>query len=273
MTPSSPRAGAEARLVGWAALDGAVMLTCWALSALGPWWMFLVMAPVLGGRIHALGVLLHDACHLPGRSGWTWLLEAVGGWPVGTTLESMRAHHLRHHARTNAPEDTYLAPRRTVGDGRLFLLLLGIFPFWVVRAALGVASFAVPRLEVAYAALLVSGEDDAAARRDVERARRVEWPVVVTWAALGALPVMAPSLMARSWWLPLSWAALFNACRFLAEHSQAPREAGLMETTRDITSAWLTPFVFPHHVGLHRTHHRFPNAPWEALPRLRGEAA
>ncbi len=95
----------------------------------------------------------------------------------------------------------------------------------------------------------------------------------VTWAGLGALTVMAPSLMARSWWLPLSWAALFNACRFLAEHSQAPREAGLTQTTRDITSAWLTPFVFPHHVGLHRTHHRFPNAPWEALPRLRGEAA
>lgn len=153
MRPSSPRAGVEARLVRWAALDAAVMLTCWTFSALGPWWMFFVMAPVLGGRIHALGVLLHDACHLPGRSGWTWWrLEAVGGWPVGTTLESMRAHHLRHHARTNAPEDPYLAPRRTVGDGRLFLLLLGIFPFWVVHAALGVASFAVPRLEVAYAA-------------------------------------------------------------------------------------------------------------------------
>jgi fatty acid desaturase len=75
--------------------------------------------------------------------------------------------------------------------------------------------------------------------------------------------------MARSWWPPLSWAALFNAYRFLAEHSQEPREAGLTETTRDITSAWLTLFVFPHHVGLHRTHHRFPKALWEALPRLR----
>lgn len=260
---------ADTRLLLWAALDVTVMLGCWALSALGPWWMFLVIAPIVGGRIHALGVLLHDACHLPGTSGAIRLLEALGGWPIGTTVEAMRAHHLRHHARTNLPNDPYLVPRRALNDATLFVVLLGIFPFWVVRSFIGVASLLLPSLTKTYAALLVSGEDDAAAVRDVERARRVEWPVVLTWATLLAVTAFEPSLLLRHWWLPLGWTALFNACRFLAEHTLAAPEAGLDGTTREFSSPWLRPFVFPHHVGLHRTHHRFPTASWEALPSLR----
>ncbi len=260
---------ADARLLSWAALDVAMMLGCWASSMLGPWWTFLLVAPILGGRIHALGVLLHDACHLPGTSDSIRVLEALGGWPIGTTVESMRAHHLRHHARTNAPNDPYLVPRRALGDVKLFVVLLGIFPFWVARSFIGVGSLFVPRLTKTYAELLVSGEDDAAAQRDVERARRVEWPVVLTWTTLLALTAFVPSTLLRHWWLPLAWTALFNACRFLAEHTLAPPDAGLDETTREFASPWLSPFVFPHHVGLHRTHHRFPTASWETLPSLR----
>lgn len=261
---------ADARLLCWAALDVAVMLACWALSALGPWWTFLVVAPVLGGRVHALGVLLHDACHLPATTGPIRVLEALGGWPIGTTVEAMRAHHLRHHARTNAPNDPYLVPRRALGDAKLFVVLLGIFPFWVARSFIGVASLVLPGLTKTYAALLVSGEDDAAGQRDVERARRVEWPVALTWTVLLMLTAFAPSPLLRHWWLPLGWTALFNACRFLAEHTVADAGAGLDQTTREFTSWWwLSPFVFPHHVGLHRTHHRFPTASWESLPSLR----
>lgn len=256
------------RLLGWAALDVTVIVACWGLSALGPWWTFVVMAPLIGGRIHALGVLLHDACHLPERIGAVRVLEALGGWPIGTTVESMRAHHLRHHARTNEETDPYLVPRKKLGDPVLFVLLLGIFGFWVVRAVIGVASFVVPRLVETYGELLVSGESDDAATRDVERARKVEWPVVVTWALLLGATHGWPVVLSKHWWLPLGWAALFNACRFLAEHSLAPPTAGLEATTRELVGPWLTPFVLPHHVGLHRTHHRFPTASWEALPAL-----
>lgn len=244
------------------------MLACWTLSALGPWWTFLLMAPLIGGRIHALGVLLHDACHLPERSRAIRLLEAVGGWPIGTTVESMRAHHLRHHARTNGEHDPYLVPRKKLGDTLLFFVLLGIFGFWVARAIIGVASFVVPRLVGLYADLLVSGETDDAASRDVERARKVEWPVVLTWTVLLGASLAWPQVLSMHWWLPLAWAALFNACRFLAEHSLAPPTAGVEATTREFGGPWLTPFVFPHHVGLHRTHHRFPTASWEVLPAL-----
>lgn len=256
------------RLLAWAALDVVVMVACWSLSALGPWWTFVVMAPLLGGRIHALGVLLHDACHRPERRWDTLVLEAFGGWPIGTTVESMRAHHLRHHARTNAANDPYLVPRQKLGDATLFLLLLGIFGFWVARAVIGVASWFAPRLVTLYAELLVSGEDDDAAKRDVERARKVEWPVVATWALLLGATTAWPAVLSKHWWLPLAWAALFNACRFLAEHSLEPPTAGLEATTRELVAPWLTPFVFPHHVGLHRTHHRFPTAPWSSLPAL-----
>lgn len=258
------------RLARWAALDVAVMVGCWAVSAVGPWWTFLVVAPVIGSRVHALGVLLHDACHGSGSAVW---LEALGGWPIGTTLEAMRAHHLRHHARTNLPNDPYLVPRRALGDVRLFFVLLVIFPFWVFRSAVGALSCVTPALTPLYAQLLVSGEDDDAARRDVERARRVEWPVVVTWLALLSATALQPSLLGRHWWLPLAWTALFNACRFLAEHSSVDATRGLRATTREHRGLVLAPFVFPHHVGYHRTHHAFPTASWEALPRLAAEGS
>src|SRR5690348_11963001 len=62
-------------------------------------WLYPVVCLVLAGRFHALGVLLHDASHMPLRrkSVLTYLIEALCGYPVSSTIDAMRYHHLRHH--------------------------------------------------------------------------------------------------------------------------------------------------------------------------------
>jgi fatty acid desaturase len=261
---------ALSRLLAWALLDVLLIVACWGLCALGPGWLFWLVAPVIGSRVHALAVLLHEVCHGPPTVGVSArLIEVLGGWTVGTTLEAMRAHHLRHHARTNGASDPYFIPRKRFGQAGLFVVLLGLVPFWVFRSLVGSASLLVPALRTPYAWLLVFGEDDEASQREVDRARTREPLVVLFWLGLAAATAFWPSWWLRQWWLPLGWLALFNAVRFVAEHSTLEVEARTdPRATHDHTGQLVGFFVFPHHIGHHRAHHLFPSASWEALPAL-----
>ena len=61
----------------------AVMVGCWlgilfGTAALYPLWVL-----ILGGRLNALGVILHELCHMPPqRGGRALLLEVLAGWPI-----------------------------------------------------------------------------------------------------------------------------------------------------------------------------------------------
>src|SRR4051812_15572514 len=101
-------------LIRYALADWAVIAACWIVLALAPaWWLFPMAWLIIAGRFHALGVVLHDACHMRAKqrdSALMPLLEMLAGYPIATSLAAMRYHHLRHHRHSGGPEDPYFRP-------------------------------------------------------------------------------------------------------------------------------------------------------------------
>ena len=89
-------------LIRYALSDWSIIAAIWLLAPHTPGAFYPLWVVLLAGRIHALGVVLHDAIHIP-RGPKTPALrvcEILAGYPIGSTINAMRYHHLRHHART-----------------------------------------------------------------------------------------------------------------------------------------------------------------------------
>lgn len=265
-------------LLRLAAIEWAWMGACWLAMARWPWVAPLVV-PVIAGRLHALGVILHDAVHLSvRRKGWGLrLLEVLAGYPVASTWESMRYHHLRHHRDAGLPSDPYR--RRPLHGWRLWrawLLLVGVIPFWVLRGPVGLLAWVVPPLRAPYARLFLQAApaEGLADSEEVRACARSEAGQVLFHLGVLALAWRWPEAVAWGYGLPLLVASGFNAHRLLAEHTGAEARGRTLEDVLAVTAdhglgwpgrLWLA----PRNVGCHVVHHLHPQVSLEHLPRLR----
>lgn len=267
------------RLLRWAALDWLVILSTWLAMA-----HFDVMIVNIAGiaivaiRLQALGAILHDACHSRIRSrGWL-LVEAVAGWPIGSTIAAMRYHHLRHHRHSGTALDPYR--NKWIARGpiwRCILVLRGaLLPcWWTLRAVVALMTWFWPRLKGFYARAFLQdrADDDFAASTEVRNCLIADlWQLgaqltLFTGAFLLQLPVIEFYL------IPWILAGIINARRVIYEHSFEPasdsRRATVYAATNDhecgIVFSWL---LYPHNLGFHRAHHLYPTAAFVHLPRL-----
>lgn len=273
LQPSTP-----GQLIRWAAQEWALIAACWAAVAQVPdlrWPLTLVIA----GRLHALGVILHDAAHLPvRRTGWRGrLLEVLAGYPIGTSTLAMRYHHLRHHRDTGLPADPYLRPPATVpGKVLAWLRLSLVVPFWFLRGPVGVLAWCRPSLRTFYGRVFLqdrSGED-LSRSAEVEACARADVGQVAAHAVLAIAAVRWPGTLAASYFVPLLLASTFSGYRLLAEHTPgratSRRAEDVIAVTRDHGLGWFGAlFLAPRNVGYHVVHHLHPRASLARLPALK----
>lgn len=228
---------------------------------------FILAVMIIGARQLGLAILMHEAAH-GGLSPHQKLNDFVGQWlcaaPVGASLESYRAYHLKHHKFANGPEDPDLglaAPfpttrsslwRKAVRDltGQTFLKqrtaqLGGFFRF---------------------------------------QARRLKGQENKSNPPAGALPFLAFNLgllgvltVSGLWWayfalwlLPLAtWNQWVTRLRNIAEHAALPNPHdpfSLARTTR--TSWWEGLLIAPYWVNFHAEHHLFMHTPCYNLGQM-----
>lgn len=269
------------RLLRYAAEEWAMLLGCAAAITWGPAWLYPLWALVMGGRIHALGVLLHDAAHMPMRkkSAAAQLLEVMCGFPLGTSIEAMRYHHVRHHRDTNMGTDPYyktsLASHVLLYP--LYLVRFVALPYWwMLRAPFGVLTWAVPSLRNVYAFVFLQDRSGKDLRNSAEVARcaRADLPVLLFDVALWVTMAQATEAVIFYYLIPLAIASLANGYRFLVEHSPQPvtnrKMATIIAITRDHNLNTLGRFLFaPRNIGCHIVHHLHPQVALENLPALR----
>lgn len=266
-------------LLAWAAFDWCVIGAAWtAMAVIDRPEVVVIGIIVVASRLHALGAILHDACHRrrrPGSRLW-WLLEVLAGWPITSTIEAMRYHHLRHHAASGTPKDPYYSTVHARTAWRRYALTLrgAVLPFWwTLRAVIAPIALLLPSLRTFYGRAFLQDRSGcdlrnnaavvACARADIAQ---LAGQVVVLGAAVAAgLPVLTYYL------LPLILAGILNARRVVYEHSwitserQSRRQA--WETTVDHDLGLIGNAVFyPHNIGLHRIHHLYPTV---SFPHLR----
>jgi len=263
--------------------DWLLIVSCWVAMALipAPWWpLQIVCAVLIAGRLHALGVVLHDACHLRQRPDSTqarWL-QLLAGYPITTTLEAMRYHHLRHHRDSCMVQDPYFKPGasdRWWPALRARLQGLVLPPAWVLRSFIGVAALRWPALRNGYARVLLGDRSGRDLRDDAEimQCLRAEPGQALFFVMVALIGVWFPTAVVFGYLLPLLLAALFNANRVVAEHRHVlvhDRDpATVRGITRDHTGGWVNRMLlYPHHIGYHTMHHLHPMVAWQNLPAL-----
>jgi fatty acid desaturase len=273
--PSVPRL-LRLTLEEWAWICGAL-----AGMWLGPGWLYPLWALLIAGRLHALAVVLHDLCHLPlRRRTWRHLaIEALAGFPVGITLDAMRAHHLRHHRDNALPEDPYYwplggHPRRWVA---MWVAMLLLPAFWTSRAVVGALALLFPALRTGYGRVYLGNFRGESLREDRETrtCALAELRQLAAQGLVAAATLAWPEVMLYSYFVPLLVTATVNGQRFLTEHTYLPardrRPESIVATTRNAGTSWLHRWLLaPRNIGFHVVHHLHPQVSLEHLPRLQG---
>jgi fatty acid desaturase len=251
-------------------------------------WLYIaypLIAITIAGRLHALGVVLHDACHLPTLFSRPkqLALEVLCGFPIATTLRAMRFHHLRHHQWSCTTNDPYFKPKSSKLNWAIWLRARGIFiiPFWIVRSLLGSVvclrlsnkAFTTYRKyflqDLGHNASQVSAKtiDEVMACATDEKAQ------VLFFIAIGLITYQWPQFMLAFYWIPVSLAGVLNAHRVIAEHRHAPRHD---ETTSSMLGTTVTHLFrnrfhhifYPLNIGYHEAHHLFPTLKLQTLPKV-----
>ena len=221
---------------------------------------------VIGARMHALAILMHDASHfrfLKNRKLNDLVTNLVSMYPLFTSIEQYRPNHLKHHRHLNTEND----------------------PDWVVK--LGRRDFTFPKtkrefyLEILAYFTMVKGIMDAiwflkrfapSNATDTKSKKQVMWPrLVFTLALVVVLSVLGiwPEFL-MYWIVPyLSTFFMFQYIRSVAEHFGELAYEDLLTSTRTYKVSLFEQFFFaPHNVGYHLEHHLYPGVPYYNLPKL-----
>ncbi len=269
------------RLVRYACCDWLGILACWLVMAATPN-LFVHAAGIvlIAGRLQALGVILHDACHLPIRrmTPPLALVDALAGWPIGSSIAAMRYHHLRHHRMVGTAQDPYLHRLAARGGwlSRLMMLRGALLPiWWPLRALCSPLALLWPAFRPFYARGFMQDRSGADLRHHPE----------VIACARRDLPHGAAYLLAivavLHWHLPffayygLPWilGGILNANRVLLEHDHvivADRSPeSIWRMTRTLALGVIGPLVlYPRNIGFHQVHHAYPALALEHLPAV-----
>ena len=266
-------------LLFWAVVDWSIIAAgWWLLSAVDNVLVSIAAALMIAGRLHALGVILHDACHRPSarKTPPWWLVEALAGWPIASTTDAMRYHHLRHHRYSGTAQDPYKRPLSGSDPLTLALLCLrGLLlpPWWTLRAVFAPIALAIPAARNVYGRAFLQDRscEDLRNQAELLRCARADLAQLAAQATVVALALGLGLPIVSHYLIPLLIAGVLNAHRLLREHTadelDKPTLPAVIATTRDSNAGWSGNWLlYPHNIGLHVAHHLQPGVAFVHLP-------
>jgi fatty acid desaturase len=294
----------NAELRRMAMTEWTVILLTWAIAglventnlfqgyALGAFSLIAIL--VIAGRFHALGVILHDAVHARTVGNGTGrIFQLLCAYPIATTLEAMRYHHLRHHNFYGTDLDPYLKRKgqntngfMSVSMSILVTLVKAsiLVPVWILRPLIGVVARKSSATKAFYQrALLQDRAKELVHTRELEECLSAEYRQFVFWCVvvivaitLESLSIVSFATILKFYFFPLWLAGFVNVWRVLIEHDHTYRR--VEEIEQDPNKVWITTktisvpgfdwFFAPRNIGYHQAHHLFPAVGLKYLPEL-----
>jgi fatty acid desaturase len=269
-------------LIQYALIDWAIIIICWIAITLTPFWLYPLWAMIIAGRLHAFGVILHDATHMPlrGKSVGIRIVEILTGYSIATTLNAMRYHHLRHHRNNGMQDDPYFKPSlQGKSKGYFFLLWLRyivLMPLWTIRAPYGLIAAVVPSMRKSYAKIFLQDRSDQNLinSSEVITCARAEFGQVMFQVMVLILLSIYPHEVLYGYLIPLLITGYLAGYRVISEHNYMPaidRSMNtILETTNDHNLGLLGKMILsPRNIGYHIVHHLHPQVGLKYLPLLR----
>lgn len=227
--------------------------------------VYVLAVIVIGARMHALAILMHDATHFRFLKNRKWndvLTNWLTMYPLFTSIATCRQNHLRHHQYLNTEAD----------------------PDWVAK--LGKVAFTFPKPRAEFMATVRSyftlyrGLSDAiwflqcfqapTARHSAASPER--------WSRWGFYLLLFSVLTLTGTWLYflLFWVVPYLPTFFMFQYVCSVAEHyGEMEYEDELTSSrtvrtttWERFLLAPHQVAYHLEHHLYPGVPFYNLPKL-----
>lgn len=258
---TKPYLHASAMIFNWLIIGGCIWL-CLRFPSV---WMYILTVIIVGARMHALAVLMHDATHFRFLKNRKWndlLTNIFTMYPIFTSIEKYRLNHLAHHAKLNTEED----------------------PDWVAK--LGRRAFTFPKSKTEFLLTLGSylvlyqGVMDAfwflkrfgtKGKKGKIKEEKTVLKANFYILLFGAITYLGIWKFYLAFWIVpyFSTFFMFQYIRSVAEHFGGLTYDNLLTSTRTVKTSFIEQFILaPHHVGYHLEHHLYPGVPYYNLPKL-----
>ncbi len=224
-------------------------------------WTYIPAVILIGSRMHALAVVMHDAAHfrfLSNRKLSDLITDVLVCFPMLIHVDGYRRNHISHHQHLNTGDDPdwvakegrpAFARPQTRGQflGRLFLYLI---------AYQGLADLRWMARRI--------GKDKKG------RAEKLQMRVfyALLFVALTLLGLWTQYLL--FWVVPfLTSFMMFQYIRSFAEHFGDLKYSNLLTATRTVKPFLIERvLIAPYNISYHLEHHLYPAVPFYNLPAL-----
>ncbi|MEO0897569.1 MAG: fatty acid desaturase family protein [Bacteroidota bacterium] len=229
---------------------------------------YILAVVIIGARMHALAILMHDATHFRFLNNRK-LNDAITNWtsmyPLYTSIEQYRPNHLKHHNNLNTEEDpdwfAKLGKKEFTFPKSKGEFLKTVLSYFTLVQGIKDSIWFVKRFSVAK----VKNQSKKKSRS--LNIQRISFYIILV-IALSVLGLWKEYLM--YWVIPyLSTFFMFQYIRSVAEHFGELAYDHDLSNTRTIITNPLEKFFFaPHNVSYHLEHHLYPGVPYYHLEDL-----
>jgi len=261
---SQPHRHAGAILFNWLVIIGTAYFCTQYFNIV----TYLLAVIIIGARMHALAVLMHDAAHYRFLKNRKWndlITNVTTMYPLFLTIENYRKNHLAHHRHLNTEEDPDWVSKfgrreftfpQTKQD---FLLTLG--SYFLLYQGIRDAIWFVSRFDIL-------GQKKAKTNKKESKLPKLTFYVLLI---TGLTFFGGWTAFLFFWVIPyFSTFLMFQYIRSVAEHFGEQMEYDhLLNASRTVKTNPIEQFlVAPHNVGYHIGHHLYPGVPYYNLPKL-----
>jgi len=221
---------------------------------------------VIGARMHALAILMHDASHYRFMKNRYWndlITDITTMFPLFLTIEKYRINHLAHHKHLNTEEDpdwvSKLPKKEFQFPKTKKEFILGILSYFLLVQGVKDAIWFVTRFNVL-------GPNKNPTKKSSKVPQLLFYGLLITVLTVAGLW----KFFLLFWIVPyFSTFLMFQYIRSVSEHFGDLEYDHLLSASRTVkTNALERFFIAPHNVGYHIEHHLYPGVPYYNLPKL-----
>ena len=242
-----------------------IALTIFLAVSYPTFWTYFLAVLIIGARMHALAILMHDATHFRFLKNRKWndiITNYSCMYLIFTSIEKYRQNHLNHHRNLNTEEDPDWVAK--IGKREF------IFPKTKAEFMVTLCSYLVLYQGISDALWFLKRFGNIKEKKSAQRENKIA-KTVFYFLLFGGLTFFGIwKYFLLFWIIPyLSTFFMFQYIRSVAEHfGELEYDDDLTSSRTVVTNAFERFLIAPHNVGYHLEHHLYPAVPFYNLPKL-----